>query len=90
MTDGIQAVVPRDSVISMSPEALVVPFDLQFADGVTAVCRELGWPSYADPAVAAQGCAAPGVSTFAAQPRLVQWIDLGTVCSVNGDVVPDG
>lgn len=43
-----------------------MPFDVRFADGVAAVCRELGWPSYADPTVAGRGCAAPGVSTVVA------------------------
>ena len=30
------------------------------------MCRELEWPSYADPSVAARGCAAPGVKAFVA------------------------
>lgn len=50
----------------MSDQWLIVPFELQHASGVAAVCRELGWPSYADNEVAARGCSAPGVSTFVA------------------------
>lgn len=41
----------------------VVPFTGAHADGVAAVCAELGWPTYADPDVARRGCGAPGVST---------------------------
>ncbi|HEY9293415.1 MAG TPA: GNAT family N-acetyltransferase [Microlunatus sp.] len=47
-------------------ETLIVPFEPRFADGVAAVCRDLGWPSYADASVAARGCAAPGVRAFVA------------------------
>lgn len=50
----------------MTGQCLIVPFEPQHAVGVAAVCRELGWPSYADPEVAARGCSAPGVSTFVA------------------------
>jgi len=44
----------------------VVPFEAdnqQHVEGVAAVCRSLGWPSYADPDVARRGCTAPGVVT---------------------------
>ncbi|MBO0812428.1 MAG: GNAT family N-acetyltransferase, partial [Microlunatus sp.] len=50
----------------MSPETRVLPFEPEHVPGIAAVCGELGWPSYADPAVAARGCPAPGVSTFVA------------------------
>ncbi|RKT79336.1 hypothetical protein DFJ68_2803 [Terracoccus luteus] len=44
----------------------VVPFTDAHADGVAAVCAELGWPTYSDPDVARLGCGAPGVSTSVA------------------------
>lgn len=37
------------------------------AEGVAAVCAELGWPSYADPDTARRGCGAPGVTTSVAR-----------------------
>jgi ribosomal protein S18 acetylase RimI-like enzyme len=46
----------------MASEVRIIPFDPELADGVAAVCRQLGWPSYADPAVAGRGCSAPGVT----------------------------
>lgn len=35
-------------------------------DGVTAVCRSLGWLSYSDPVVVGRGCGGPGVTTVVA------------------------
>lgn len=50
----------------MSAETVILAFEPEHVPGIAAVCGELGWPSYADPEVAARGCAAPGVSTFVA------------------------
>lgn len=50
----------------MPGQWVIVPFALEHAAGVAAVCRELGWPSYSDMEVAARGCSAPGVSTVVA------------------------
>lgn len=50
----------------MSVDNLITPFEARFAPGVAALCRVLGWPSYADPAIAERGCAAPGAVVFVA------------------------
>lgn len=42
------------------------PFRPTDADGVAALCRELGWPSFSDPDVAARACMAPGVVAWVA------------------------
>ncbi|GAB3927833.1 hypothetical protein GCM10011575_10890 [Microlunatus endophyticus] len=47
----------------MTREVQIIPFGPGLAEGVAAACSELGWPSYADPDVAARGCSAPGVTT---------------------------
>ncbi|WP_323097602.1 GNAT family N-acetyltransferase [Intrasporangium sp. YIM S08009] len=47
----------------------VRPFRPTDADGVAALCRELGWPSFSDPAVAARACTAPGVVAWVAVER---------------------
>jgi len=44
----------------------IEPFDDMWTAGVSAVCRSLGWDSYADEDVCRRGCQAPGVSTFVA------------------------
>ncbi len=38
-------------------------FEAAHAEGVAALCAELGWTSYADPALAERGLLAPGVVT---------------------------
>lgn len=52
------------------PDIEIVRFDAAEAahvEGVEAVCRALGWPSYSDPAIVARGYAAPGVTTVVAR-----------------------
>ncbi|CAB4701141.1 MAG: GNAT family N-acetyltransferase [Actinobacteria bacterium] len=44
----------------------VVPYAAHHRDGIAALCRDLGWPTYSDPAVVEQGCTAPGVSVCVA------------------------
>ena len=39
------------------------PFEAPHAEGVAALCAELGWTTYADPGVAVRGMLAPGVVT---------------------------
>lgn len=63
---AVLVVFGRDNLAPVSHVILIVPFEPRLAEGVATVCSELGWPSYADAAVAARGCGAPGVSTFVA------------------------
>lgn len=44
----------------------IAQFSTADATGVAHLCQTLGWPTYADPAVAARGCVAPGVHTVVA------------------------
>ncbi|WP_076260244.1 GNAT family N-acetyltransferase [Intrasporangium flavum] len=44
----------------------VRPFRPTDAEGVAALCRELGWPSFSDAEVAARACTAPGVFAWVA------------------------
>ena len=62
----------------------ITDFDRDHAAGVSSLCRAEGWTTYADPAVARQGCAAPGVTTLTAVHEL-----LGTVAGF-AQVLSDG
>lgn len=42
------------------------PFEPSQLDGVVHLCRELGWPSYADPSTARAALSAPGTATWVA------------------------
>jgi ribosomal protein S18 acetylase RimI-like enzyme len=44
----------------------VRPFRPTDAEGLAALCRELGWPSFSDAEVAARACTAPGVIAWVA------------------------
>ncbi len=43
-----------------------VPFEPSHVDGVVRLCRELDWPSYADPEIAGAALGAPGAVTWVA------------------------
>lgn len=53
--------------MSRSKEVVYEPFEHAHLGGVVALCRELSWPSYADPAVALGAFSAPGAVTWIAR-----------------------
>lgn len=51
---------------ALGQDVSITDFETAHADGVSALCRGEGWKSYANPQVAAIGCAAPGSTTAVA------------------------
>ena len=69
---------------AQSQDVVITEFLPEHAPGISALCRRERWKSYADPAVAAIGCAAPGVTTLVAINRAT-----GTVAGF-AQVLSDG
>lgn len=69
---------------AQSQDVVLTDFLPEHAPGISALCRRERWKSYADPAVAAIGCAAPGVTTLVAINRAT-----GTVAGF-AQVLSDG
>ena len=69
---------------AQSQDVVLTEFLPEHAPGISALCQGEGWKSYADPAVAAIGCAAPGVTTLVAINRAT-----GTVAGF-AQVLSDG
>ena len=65
----------------------VRPFRPTDAEGLAALCRELGWPSFSDAEVAARACTAPGVIAWVAVEPVERVGPVGSVGSV-GPVGP--
>lgn len=77
--DRPEDVDPGSRPLSQKEWALTQPvtvenFEEADALGVAALCHGEGWQTYADAAVAAQGCAAPGVTTVVARNSLTRTV----------------
>lgn len=50
------------------------------AEGIAALCRQVGWPTYSDPEVVRAGCTAPGVITRVALEADGQVVGFAQAC----------
>lgn len=69
---------------ALTQSLIVEDFGNADSPSIAALCRAEGWRTYADPDVAAQGCAAPGVTTLVVRNTLT-----GTVAGF-AQVLSDG
>jgi ribosomal protein S18 acetylase RimI-like enzyme len=61
-----EAALGHFGTVRVAAMAEILEFLSEHAEGVSAVCLALGWPTYSDVATAQRGCAAPGVCTVVA------------------------
>ena len=68
---ALLAVPPDGRVVGEGgPVTDVRPFRPTDAEGLAALCRELGWPTFSDAEVAARACTSPGVVAWVAVESL--------------------